>query len=98
MPTLAVLPTSGSTIVADAITGADTALPISAVFNSSISACLIGDVDGSGVIDIADVGVFVDVLLGGTMDSDQACRADTNEDQQLDGNDVFGFVQSLIGN
>lgn len=96
-PTLAVLPPAGASVLATEITGADVALPISAIFNEPASACLIGDVDGSGAIDLSDMASFVSVLLQGTLDPDQACRADSNQDQSLDGRDVYGFVQSLTG-
>ncbi|MCB9858677.1 MAG: hypothetical protein H6818_23610 [Phycisphaerales bacterium] len=95
--TLAEIPPTGTTTTATPITGADAALPISAVFMTSSGACLIGDVDGSGTIDIADIPVLVSVLLNGPNDAEQACRADANEDQVLNGNDVFSFVESLVG-
>ncbi|MCB9852579.1 MAG: hypothetical protein H6819_05750 [Phycisphaerales bacterium] len=94
--TLATLPLSGTTVVALPITGADAALPISAVFVSGSSGCLVGDVDGSGTIDISDVPDFVDVLLNGPDNPDQACRADANQDGNLDGRDVGGFVDAVI--
>jgi len=94
-PTLATIPLAGTTTTATTITGADAALPISAVFSSSTTTCLLGDVDGSGIVDTSDIPEFVNVLLNGPADPDQACRADANEDAVVDGLDIDAFVLSL---
>ncbi len=95
-PTLATLPPVGTTTTATTITGADAALPLSAVFSSSNTpSCMPGDMDSSGAVDTGDIASFVDVLLNGTVDPDQACRADVNQDGTSDGRDV-GTLVDLI--
>lgn len=55
-----------------------------------------GDADGNGVINAADVGVFVNVLLG--LDSNPVHRAgsDVNADGVADGDDVGPFVAAWM--
>ncbi len=97
-PTLATLPPTGTTTTATTITGADAALPLSAVFSSSnTSSCLPGDIDNSGAVNNDDIASFVDVLLNGTVDPDQACRADVNQDGTSDGRDVGMLVDLITG-
>ncbi len=52
-----------------------------------------GDFNGDGVVDMADVWPFIDVLLEGVR-----CYAmDINGDRQLDGDDLQEFVEALTG-
>ncbi|MFQ5425445.1 MAG: hypothetical protein ACE5F9_15885, partial [Phycisphaerae bacterium] len=57
---------------------------------------LLGDVNGDGVSNIADLTGFVDVLLGIDTDPVHACSADMNTDGTADGGDIQAFVSSLI--
>ncbi len=54
-----------------------------------------GDVDLSGTTTTDDIPVFVEALLQGS-DAAVACIADMNEDGELDGADVQGFVDALL--
>ncbi len=54
--------------------------------------CSPGDFNGDGVVDINDVGPFVQALLAGVVD----CRADLNMDGGVDGLDVQPFVDVLL--
>ncbi len=95
-PTLATLPPAGTNTTATTITGADAALPLSAVFSSSnTTSCLPGDLDNSGDVNTGDIASFVGVLLNGTIDPDQACRADVNQDGTSDGRDVATLVDLI---
>lgn len=59
--------------------------------------CLPGDVNADAVVDEADVGAFVDLLLdsaGAT--NEELCAADLNYDGSLDGGDVSHFVDRIL--
>ena len=55
--------------------------------------CLVGDVNGDGVINLLDVGPFVEAITLG----DFVCEADANQDGSLDLLDVGPFVLLLSG-
>lgn len=55
--------------------------------------CMVGDVDGSGTVDLLDVGPFVDAILDGTF----LCEADANLDGVVDLLDVGAFVDLILG-
>lgn len=64
---------------------------------ASTAACTIGDVDGNGTVEPADIGPFVDVLMNPAAASPQAfCASDINTDGAADGRDVFGMVDLLV--
>lgn len=57
-----------------------------------------GDINGDGVVDLVDVGLFVQVLLDPAgSDPQQRMRADLNGDGQADGLDTASFVQAYLG-
>lgn len=58
--------------------------------------CFPGDINDDGVVDMADVGPFVDVLLGVNTDPAALCAADVNGDTQTDGDDILMFTQYAI--
>ncbi len=58
---------------------------------------LVGDCDGSGMVDVADVPCVVDVLLGNPTPSGADERSDVNQDASNDGADIAGFVQLVVG-
>ena len=72
------------------------------VFSSRIARwdgcpCIPGDMNRDGVVDLADVPAFVDVVLG--IDTSPANRgpADVNRDGVPDGLDVQPFTAALTG-
>ncbi len=50
-----------------------------------------GDMDCNGFVDIDDLPLFVELLLSG----EYTCQGDTNEDGEIDGLDVQGFVNAM---
>ncbi|MFQ5422717.1 MAG: FG-GAP-like repeat-containing protein [Phycisphaerae bacterium] len=56
----------------------------------------LGDADGNGVIDAADVGVLVAVLLGTDTSVPHEAVNDFNGDGRADGLDIDPFVQTMI--
>lgn len=54
---------------------------------------LTGDMDCSGMVDLADMPEFVEYLLTGT----PSCRADLNHDLVVDGFDVKCFIEVVTG-
>ena len=54
---------------------------------------LVGDVNCDGVVDLLDIGPFVDLLVSGGFSE----KADANQDGQLDLLDVQAFVEILVG-
>jgi hypothetical protein len=54
---------------------------------------LLGDVNSDGVVDLLDVGPFVDLITGGVFQSE----ADVNNDGTVDLLDIEPFVQLLTG-
>jgi len=91
--TLALIPATGYIANATALSGASIALPVSAAFAGG---CLKGDMDGSMAVEVADIPLFVDVILNGTTDPAEACRVDVNQDGTIDGRDVVEFGLILI--
>lgn len=57
---------------------------------------ILGDIDGSGETDLADVSLFVDVLLGLDEDLDHIREADLNCSNAADGEDIALFIQSVL--
>jgi hypothetical protein len=57
---------------------------------------LTGDFDGNDVVDYADLGVFVDVLLGLETNPVLILTADLNGDGASDGRDIQPFVAPLL--
>lgn len=56
--------------------------------------CLLGDANLDGVVDLLDVGTFVDILIMGGFQ----CESDVNQDGIVDLLDVGPFVDVLLGN
>ena len=56
-----------------------------------------GDVDGNGSLDISDVAVFAGIVVDPTTATgDTICAADINEDGNVDGRDLQGFVALIL--
>jgi len=58
--------------------------------------CDVGDCDGSGAVDMADVDCLVNILLGFDTDPAHIANADANSGGTLDGHDVQAFVNRLL--
>ena len=57
-----------------------------------------GDVNGNGVTDTGDIASFTSVILDpGAATADDFCAADVNQDGEVDGLDVQGFADLLLG-
>jgi hypothetical protein len=56
-----------------------------------------GDINGDGLINVADVSTFVDVLLELTTDPGAILRSDVNADGVANGQDTPAFVTVLVG-
>ncbi len=54
------------------------------------------DINGDGDLDLADVELFVGVLIGANADPLHAARSDLNGDGAADGEDIAEFVATLI--
>jgi len=55
-----------------------------------------GDLDDNGAVQLADVPIFVQVLLGLDLDPTHVATSDVNCDGDVNGLDVFPLVQLLI--
>ncbi len=55
-----------------------------------------GDFDGSGEVDTADIGPFIDVLLEFNTTPFDMFLADMDEDRDADGNDIALFVTAVL--
>ncbi len=56
----------------------------------------LGDLDGDGDVDEADVALFVPVLLGEDTEPGRLARSDVNQDASVNGADVQGFVELFL--
>ena len=57
----------------------------------------VGDVNGDGEINIADINALIDILLGSTPDLDTARRADVNYDNEINIADVNVLINYILG-
>ncbi len=55
-----------------------------------------GDVNGDGEVNIADVNVIIDIILGGTYDEGTLKRADVNEDKEINIADVNAEIDIIL--
>jgi hypothetical protein len=64
----------------------------------SIVDCTVGDVNGDGSVNFADINAFVNVLQNPTAASvDERCAADANRDGYVNFADINAFVELLQG-
>ncbi len=57
----------------------------------------LGDVDGSGTVNLADVGTFATAVLDPTsLTGDPLCAADINQDDNVNGADIQDFVNLVL--
>ena len=57
----------------------------------------VGDVNGDGEINIADVNAIIDLILGGNVDHDTFQRADVNYDKEVNIADLNVIIDYLLG-
>lgn len=55
-----------------------------------------GDVNGDGQVNIADINVLVDIVLGGTYDDDVMARADVNNDGETTVADITVLIDIIL--
>ena len=56
-----------------------------------------GDVNGDGEVNIADVNVLIDVIMGGEADTNTLIRADVNEDDEINIADINALIDIILG-
>ncbi|MCB9853338.1 MAG: VCBS repeat-containing protein [Phycisphaerales bacterium] len=57
----------------------------------------LGDVDGNGIVEFDDAAVFSATLLDpASATADERCTADVNQDGNVDGRDIQGFMSLLL--
>lgn len=56
-----------------------------------------GDLNGDGLVDVGDMTIFVEVLLGNDTDLGHVSGSDLNTDGDSDGRDVAGFMGAILG-
>lgn len=56
-----------------------------------------GDLDGDGLVNVNDLAIFVEVLLGNDPDPGHLSGSDQNSDGNSDGADIQFFVMALLG-
>ena len=62
----------------------------------SKAGALKGDVNGDGVVNISDVNVLINIILGATLDSETMKRADVNEDQSINIGDINAVIAIIL--
>ena len=58
---------------------------------------LLGDVNGDGEVNIADVNLVIDIILGGQVDERTLRRADVNSDGEINIADVNTILDIILG-
>jgi len=53
-------------------------------------------VNGDGQVNIADINVLIDIILGGSYDDDVLSRADVNEDNEVSIADVSALIDIIL--
>ena len=57
---------------------------------------LLGDVNGDGSVNISDVTLLIDIILGGTVDDDTRARADVNGDGSINISDITCVIDIIL--
>ena len=58
---------------------------------------IVGDVNGDGEVNIADVNTVIDIILGGSADEGTMKRADVNGDGEINIADVNTVMDIILG-
>lgn len=69
---------------------------VSAIATLTIDTPQIGDVSADCVIDLLDLPLFVDVLIGVDVDAGRVFRSDIDGLNGPDGADIQGFIDLLL--
>lgn len=69
--------------------------PGGVVFVTDDGGCRKGDIDGNGEVNLSDVPLLVDVLLG-LETLDDYCPADCNADGRIDAADIQPFIEAFL--
>ena len=56
-----------------------------------------GDIDGDGAVDVSDVNIIVNIILGKAQASSYLGEADLNGDSEIDVSDVNTIVNIILG-
>ena len=56
-----------------------------------------GDVNGDGVVDVADIATVIDVMAGSVGAAPVPARADVNEDGSVDVADIATIIDIMAG-
>ena len=57
----------------------------------------VGDVDGDGDVNINDVNLLINIILGESVDDDTFKRADVNEDKEISVADINALINIILG-
>ena len=55
-----------------------------------------GDVNGDGEVNVSDINVVIDIVLGGSVDSDTRRRADVNNDGEVSLSDINMIIDAIL--
>lgn len=58
---------------------------------------MLGDINLDGVVDVADINVLINIILGKELAQDYGNRAYINEDETIDVSDVNELVNIILG-
>ncbi len=96
-PALAAFTPATAAVTTVPLTGQDLSLPMSAIYVAGASdQCQPrGDLSGDGLVDLADMTPFIDLLLQANPNP-APCKADVSLDGTLDGRDITPFIDALI--
>jgi len=56
-----------------------------------------GDINGDGKVDVTDVNIIINIMLGKAQASNYPGRADINEDDNVDVSDVNIVINIMLG-
>ena len=56
-----------------------------------------GDVNGDGEVNVSDINVVIDIVLGGKVDNDTRRRADVNNDGEVSLSDINMIIDVILG-
>ena len=56
-----------------------------------------GDVNGDGEVNVSDINVVIDIILGGNYDDDTKRRADVNNDGEIGVSDINRLIDLILG-
>lgn len=61
-----------------------------------VNLALLGDVNGDGEVNVADINVVTDIVLGGTVDAETRMRADVNGDGEINVADINVITDIIL--